>query len=92
MSDIPDNTKPRLADKARLKWDEVRKKHLLLFPEGVLVLNQTAHDVLTLCDGQHDVAGMVKILAARYQSEAIDGDVREILRRLGERGFVRLDV
>ena len=35
-----DTVRPRLADKARLKWDAVREKHLLLYPEGVLVLNR----------------------------------------------------
>ena len=42
MTALSDTAKPRLAAKARLKWDEVRQKHLLLFPEGLLVLNPTA--------------------------------------------------
>ena len=54
MTTVADTSKPHLADKARLKWDAVREKHLLLFPEGVLVLNKTAHDVLALCDGQRN--------------------------------------
>jgi pyrroloquinoline quinone biosynthesis protein D len=39
MMPLADTAKPRLAAKARLKWDAVREKHLLLYPEGVLVLN-----------------------------------------------------
>jgi pyrroloquinoline quinone biosynthesis protein D len=93
MTAVADNSKPRLADKARLKWDAVRKKHLLLFPEGVLVLNQTAHDVLALCDGQRTVGEIVKTLAAQYATEAsaIDGDVKEILQRLADKSFVTLN-
>ena len=93
MTAVADNSKPRLADKARLKWDAVREKNLLLFPEGVLVLNQTAHDVLALCDGQRAVAEIVKTLAAQYATEAntIDGDVKEILQRLADKGFVTLN-
>ncbi len=34
MTAIADTSKPRLADKARLKWDAVREKHLLLFPKA----------------------------------------------------------
>ncbi len=45
MMPLADTARPRLAGKARLKWDAVREKHLLLYPEGVLVLNPTAHDV-----------------------------------------------
>src|ERR1700677_2217225 len=33
-AEISDTAKPRLAGKARLKWDATREKHLLLFPEG----------------------------------------------------------
>lgn len=92
MTAIADTSKPRLATKARLKWDAVREKHLLLFPEGVLVLNKTAHDVLALCDGQRGVAEIVKALAAQYATDAntIDEDVKEILQRLAEKCFVTL--
>jgi pyrroloquinoline quinone biosynthesis protein D len=93
MNAIADNSKPRLAAKARLKWDAVREKHLLLFPEGVLVLNKTAHDVLALCDGLRTVAEIVKALAAQYavEANAIDSDVKEILQRLAQKTFVTLD-
>jgi pyrroloquinoline quinone biosynthesis protein D len=93
MIPLADTARPRLADKARLKWDAVREKHLLLFPEGVLVLNQTAHDVLALCDGRRAVAEIVKALATQYASDAnaIAGDVKEILQRLVEKSLVTLN-
>jgi pyrroloquinoline quinone biosynthesis protein D len=93
MNAIADTYKPRLAGKARLKWDAVREKHLLLFPEGVLVLNKTAHDVLALCDGQRAVAEIVKTLATQYavEANAIDADVKEILQKLSQKTFVTLD-
>lgn len=93
MNAVADTSKPRLADKARLKWDAVREKHLLLFPEGVLVLNKTAHDVLALCDGQRTVAEIINALAAQYaiEAKAIDADVKEILQKLSQKTFVALD-
>jgi pyrroloquinoline quinone biosynthesis protein D len=91
MSAIVNTVRPRLAGKARLKWDAVRQKHLLLFPEGVLVLNQTAHAVLELCDGARTVGDIVAVLAERYRSDAIDVDVKEILQKLAGKGFVHLD-
>jgi pyrroloquinoline quinone biosynthesis protein D len=91
MITIADVTRPRLADKARLKWDAIREKHLLLFPEGVLILNQTAYDILALCDGQRDVAKIVAALGEKYQNPSIDGDVKEVLRRLVEKKYVAMD-
>lgn len=89
MNAIADSAKPRLADKARLKWDAVREKHLLLFPEGVLVLNPTAQAVLELCDSQRTVADIVQILGERYQSDEVGGGVKQILQRLAEKNLVK---
>jgi pyrroloquinoline quinone biosynthesis protein D len=72
-----------------LKWDAVREKNLLLYPEGVLVLNQTANDILALCDGHRSVADITAALAARYQHEKIAGDVAEILQKLTDKGLVK---
>jgi len=91
MSLLADTSRPRLADKARLKWDAVREKHMLLAPEAVLVLNNTAHEVLLLCDGRRTVAEIVQALRAEYSSDAIDGDVKEILQTLHQKTFITLD-
>jgi len=91
MTAVANTVKPRLAGKTRLKWDAVRQKHLLLFPEGVLVLNKTAHEVLELCDGERTVGEIVTILGERYESDAIEADVKESLQKLAGRNFVRLD-
>jgi pyrroloquinoline quinone biosynthesis protein D len=88
MSNLPDTAKPRLAAKVRLKWDEVRQKPLLLFPEGVLVLNPTAHEVVSLCDGQRTVAEIVKTLGEKFRSDTIDADVKELLARLIGKSFI----
>ncbi len=92
MSNLPDTAKPRLAAKVRLKWDEVRQKPLLLFPEGVLVLNPTAHEIVALCDGQRTVAEIVKLLGEKFHSDTIDADVKELLARLIEKSFVTIAV
>jgi pyrroloquinoline quinone biosynthesis protein D len=88
---IPDSTIPRLAPKARLKWDETRREHLLLFPEGVLVLNPTAHEILTLCDGHATVAAIRQTLSTRYKTDAVGSDVEELLQRLVQKRLIVLE-
>jgi pyrroloquinoline quinone biosynthesis protein D len=90
MTAITDTAKPRLADKARLKWDAVREKHLLLFPEGVLVLNPTAQAVLELCDGERTVPKIVEILTEKYKNDAVAQGVKDILQRLAEKNLVKM--
>ena len=88
MSHPPDTAKPRLAAKVRLKWDDVRQKPLLLFPEGVLVLNPTANEVVALCDGQRTVDEIVKTLGEKFGSDRIDQDVKDLLERLMGKGLM----
>lgn len=39
MAELAPDFRPRLASKARLRWDAVEKKHMLVFPEAALMLN-----------------------------------------------------
>jgi pyrroloquinoline quinone biosynthesis protein D len=86
---ISDTNRPILASKARVKWDPVRQKHLLLFPEGLLVLNQTAHEVITMCDGKNKVITIVKSLSDKYKTP-VNADIRELLSRLVEKRLLLL--
>lgn len=87
---ISDTSIPRLAPKVRVKWDHIRQKYLLLFPEGVLVLNQTAQEIIAMCNGHHNVIAIVRTLSDRYKSQDVDLDVREMLNRLCEKRLLLL--
>jgi len=82
---------PRVAAKARLQWDGVRNRHILLFPEGLVALNPTAAEILELCDGRHTVEQIVTALGSRYESPDIATDVRELLAGLAAKGLVTYD-
>ncbi len=82
--------RPRLARRVRLQWDPVRKRHMLLQPEGVLILNQTGATILGLCDGERTVVEIVEELRGRYNRVAGD-EVRDFLSRLVAKRLVELD-
>ena len=48
------------------------EQHVLLAPEGVLVLNQTGATILGLCDGERTVVEIVEELRGKYNR--VDGD------------------
>jgi coenzyme PQQ biosynthesis protein PqqD len=85
------DTRPRLAAKARLRWDRKDERFMLLYPERGLVLNPTAADVVKLCTGELTVGAIVDQLASRYASqprEAVEREVLDFLTRMAERGLV----
>jgi pyrroloquinoline quinone biosynthesis protein D len=61
---------------------------VLLFPEGALVLNDTAVEVLELCDGDRTLDDIAGVLGERYEGADVKDDVSELLDGIGERGLV----
>ncbi len=82
--------RPRLARGARLTWDEVGGRHLLLVPEGLVALNGSAAAVLELCDGQRTVGDIVAALTARYPDApaSLGSEVSALLEGIAQKGFV----
>ncbi len=79
---------PRLARRARVRWDPVRGTHVLLAPENVLALTRTAGEALALCDGIRTRADVIAALEASYPRAPVARDVHALLDRLVSRGFV----
>jgi pyrroloquinoline quinone biosynthesis protein D len=82
--------RPHLARLVRLEWDPVRQRHVLLAPEGVLLLNHTGATILGLCDGERTVVEIVEELRGQYNRVA-DDEVRDFLARLVAKRWVELD-
>ena len=82
---------PRIAPKARLRYDRKAERYMLLYPERGLVLNPTAADIVQLCTGEHSVAGIIDQLAAKYRrdTQAIEPEVMGFLASLAERGLLQ---
>jgi len=91
MTAISDLARPQLAKGVRLQIDPITGKSVLLYPEGILELNETAHDILSSCDGR-SVAEIVQGLAEQYEADAdaLAPDVRETLAEVHQRKLIEL--
>lgn len=81
--------RPVLLRGARLHYDQVREKHMLLMPERVVILNEEAAAILALCDGQRTVADVAATLEAEYEAEGLLDDVTEFIADFIEKGWVK---
>jgi coenzyme PQQ biosynthesis protein PqqD len=85
--------KPALASKARLRYDQISGKYLLLYPERGLALNGTAASILKLCDGALSVKDIVERLQREYTDRpgpALEKDVLEFLDEMVRRGLLQV--
>jgi pyrroloquinoline quinone biosynthesis protein D len=81
-------SRPALARKARLRYEEVRRTDLLLLPERVVKLNPSGAAILRLCDGQHTVRQIIHELESQFGQASLENDVLEFLRNVSAQGWV----
>ncbi|MBC3191591.1 pyrroloquinoline quinone biosynthesis peptide chaperone PqqD [Pseudonocardia sp. C8] len=93
MREISGDARPRLGPHVRMRPDRATGGYVLLGPETVVVLNQTGHAVLRLCDGERTVDQIVTSLVAGFdgaEEQTIRGQVHDYLARLADRNLVAL--
>ena len=75
---------PSLWRLARVELDAVRNRPVLLYPEGVVFLNESGAAIIALCDGRRTLAEICDELSSRYQQD-VRADVEEYVGGLVER-------
>jgi pyrroloquinoline quinone biosynthesis protein D len=86
---ISDLARPSLTKGVRLQIDSTTDKNVLLYPEGIIELNATAHEILSRCDGR-TLGEIICELAEEYEADsaALATDVRETLADLEQRKLI----
>jgi pyrroloquinoline quinone biosynthesis protein D len=84
--------RPRLVAKARVQVDRVNGEPVLLYPEGVVLLNTTGEAILRLCDGTRAFPDVLACLAAAYHTPAaqLEDDVSAYLLKLHRQSLIEL--
>lgn len=92
MPPLDEQSRPGLARGVRLQTDVKTGEPVLLFPEGVLYLSETANEILSRCNGVQTVSGILSALAEEYDvsPETLREDVLDCLNDLYQRKLVVL--
>ena len=69
------DTTPRVSKRFRLQWEEAQQAWVLLYPEGMVKLNQSAGEILRRCDGVSSVADVVADLEQAFATAGLEADV-----------------
>ncbi|MFZ3184598.1 MAG: pyrroloquinoline quinone biosynthesis peptide chaperone PqqD [Pseudomonas sp.] len=70
------NDIPRLRRGFRFQWEPVQHCHVLLYPEGMIKLNESASEILKLVDGQRSVGAIVEHLTHQFPDmPGVDEDI-----------------
>ena len=89
-ADVATGARPRLGRLFRLQWEEAQQCHVLLYPEGMVKLNQSAGEILKRCDGTRDVGEIVADLERSFETTGLQNDVTAFLEIAAKQKWVEL--
>jgi pyrroloquinoline quinone biosynthesis protein D len=72
----------------RLQWEPVQNAHVLLYPEGLVKLNQSAAEILKRCDGTRDIDMLIDELKIAFNAPDLGDEVRLFVAQAELRGWV----
>jgi coenzyme PQQ biosynthesis protein PqqD len=84
---------PKLARKARLRFDRHSGGHMIIYPERGLALNESAAEIAKRCDGTRSIREIADEIAAAVtppttDKAAIERDVVLFLEQLAQKGLL----
>ncbi len=72
---------PAIRSGYRFQWEPAQDCHVLLYPEGMVKLNESAAAILGLCDAKRSTSDIVAEPASRYpDANLIAEDIEEFLK------------
>lgn len=90
MSTVQSSSVPALRPGYRMQWEPVQNCHVLLYPEGMVQLNDSAAEVLKRVDGQRSVDAIIAELQACFpDAPELDDDVLTFIGEAHEQHWIR---
>lgn len=81
---------PTLANGFRFQWEPAQKSHVLLYPEGMKVLSESAAEIVTLMDGKNSIAAIVTALEKKFPDVDLKGDVHDFVNSAIDEGWINV--
>ncbi|MDQ7091448.1 MAG: pyrroloquinoline quinone biosynthesis peptide chaperone PqqD [Methylococcales bacterium] len=73
----------------RLQWEEAQQKDVILYPEGMVELNQPSAEILKLCDGSRLVAQIIEALEQKFQTTGLEKEITYFLEDALKNGWIQ---
>lgn len=73
----------------RLQWEEAQQKDVILYPEGMVELNQSSAEILKLCDGTRKLDQIVSDLEQKFATTGLINDITAFLEVALKNGWIQ---
>jgi len=72
----------------RLQWEEAQNMFVLLYPEGLVELNQSSAEILQLCKDENKLSHIVTTLEQKFSSTGLEPDIINFLNTALDNGWI----
>jgi pyrroloquinoline quinone biosynthesis protein D len=73
----------------RVQWEEVQDCYVVLYPEGMVKLSQSAGEIMKRIDGKTTIESIIKDLEATFSENNLEDDVLKFLEVAYDTGWIR---
>lgn len=80
MQKVSTHSIPELTEGARVCWEDDEQAYVLLYPEGMIVLDRAMSDLLQHCDGNQTI----EEIFSHMQDESLPFNRQRILQNLDQ--------
>jgi pyrroloquinoline quinone biosynthesis protein D len=90
VSELSAQSRPAIGRGFRLQWETAQNAFVLLYPEGMIKLNQSAGEILKRCDGASTVDEITASLEQAFSTSGLKDDVIAFMAMAHEKHWVSL--
>lgn len=89
-SDLQASDCIEIAPAFHFRWEESQGAYVLLYPEGVVKLNESAGEILKRCTGERSVTQIITDLQQQFPDADLEASVRRFLEVSHDNGWIRV--
>ncbi|MCG6860477.1 MAG: pyrroloquinoline quinone biosynthesis peptide chaperone PqqD [Chromatiaceae bacterium] len=72
----------------RMQWEEAQQAWVILYPEGMVKLNDSASETLRRCDGSTPLSAVISDLERTFGETGLEPDVLELVTAAVQQGWL----
>ncbi len=73
----------------RVQWEEVQDCYVVLYPEGMVKLSQSAGEIMRRIDGKKTIIDIINDISATFDGAEVTEDVMKFLEVVYGNGWIR---
>ena len=85
-------SRPAVGRGFKLQWEAAQNAYVLLYPEGLIKLNQSAGEIMKRCNGEATIAEITQDLERAFATTGLERDVMAFVTMAQEKRWLTVPV